>query len=444
MSKKLKKTTLFIQGMHCPSCDVLVKSKFSELSNIKEVIPNYQKQEAEVIYKGHLDKHALNDKVRDYGYVVTDRKIYEPQEPFLSRISTAGVIAVVLFILYFFAQELKLLPDFNTTAGSSITYMTVLVLGLVASTSTCMATSGALFLSTVGKLNRGAAFTDNVLPAISFNVGRVLSYGLFGFIAGMLGKTAAQNLQLGSLLTLFVSLFMILIGLNMAKLISFSFLSGNSLTKGLFETLESKLIQSPKKTSFFLGAITYFLPCGFTQSVQLYALGLADPLQSALIMMIFAIGTIPALLAVGFASSLTKSPHYALFARTMGVLVFIIGISYFSNFLTLRGININPTEIISTSGSTVPVKDGYQEIKMNVNSSGYTPNNFTVKSGVPVKWIMNGENVFGCQGLVLAPKLGMQKTLEKGENTYEFTPTEKGPIVFSCSMGMFRGLINVI
>ena len=441
---KLKKTTLYIKGMHCPSCDVLIKDKFCEVGNIKEVKPDFRNLEAEVEYTGKLNRRQLNSKIVPYGYTISDKKVEEPKVPFINRLTEGGTIAVVIFTVYFIAQQLNILPEFNTQAGSSISYLTVFILGLVASTSTCMATSGALFMSTVGKLNRrDLSFKENILPAVSFNTGRVLSYGAFGFLAGLLGKTAAQSFQLGSLLTLFVSIFMILIGLNMLKLISFSFLSGHSFTKSLFEKLEGRLIKSPKKTAFFLGAITYLLPCGFTQSVQLYALGLANPVQSALIMMIFAIGTIPALLMIGFASSFTRSSYYPIFSKAMGAIIFIIGISYFSNFLTLHGIVFDKPSSNAVS-SNVTVKNGYQEVKMSVTSRGYTPNYFTIKKGLPVKWVINGENVFGCQGSLQSPSLGLRKTLESGPNTVEFTPRDTGPIFFSCSMGMFKGSFNVI
>lgn len=447
---RLKKTTLYVKGMHCPSCDILIQDKFKEVSNVKKVTANYRTQEAEVCYVGNLDKTKLNQKINEFGYTLTDKnRIVESVEPLSKRLSDAGVIAILLFIAYFFAQEFKVLPDFNIT--SSLTLTSVFILGLVASTSTCMATSGALFLSTIGKLNnREASMKQNIIPAISFNVGRVLSYGVFGFAFGFLGKTVASNFQLGSFLSLFVAVMMVLIGLDMLKLFSFSSLFSLSFTKGIFEKLEHRFIKSPKETSFFLGAITYLLPCGFTQAVTIYALGLANPVQSAIVLMVFALGTVPALIALGFASSFTKYSFYPTFQKIIGVLVFAIGISYIGNALTLYGVNTDffardrSTTQNATTDSNVTEEGGFQIVKMNVTSAGYEPNSFTVKEGIPVKWIVNGENVFGCQGSLIAPKAKIQTALKTGENVFEFTPTEKGTLAFSCSMGMFRGQFNVI
>jgi len=437
---KIKKATLCIKGMHCPSCEVLMEDKFKEASNIKEVKADFRTQKVEVHYEGKIHTDILNSKIQPFGYQIEDRRELElekSQEPFLKRFMDTSVIAIILFILYAIAKEANLIPDVNL--GGNLNYLTVFILGIVASTSTCMATSGALFLATVGKQS-----SKNFVSAVSFNLGRVVSYGFFGFIAGLIGSVLITNLKIGSALTLFASFFMVLLGLDMARIISLGSIIPSGLTKNIFERLEHKLIKHPKKTAFLLGAITYLLPCGFTQTVQVYALGLANPVQSALTMMMFAFGTVPALLLIGYFSSFTRSRYYPYFMKVVGVLVFVIGLSYFSNFLALYGIQINPfNSFVASKSISSQMQNGFQVVKMNVNRYGYSPNVFTIKKGVPTKWVINGENVFGCQGYLVAPRLGIQKALAYGENIIEFTPDEEGTINFSCGMGMYRGRFEV-
>jgi sulfite exporter TauE/SafE/copper chaperone CopZ len=449
MKKKsnIQKTTLYIKGMHCPSCDILVKDKFGECANVKSVKANHKTQTAEISYKGELDTEELNSKIQKYGYSIADEEAtYE--EPLIKRITDAAAIGIILFIVYYFAQQLDLLP--NVGVSPQLNYLTAFILGVVASTSTCMATSGALFLATVGKLNsKGLSFKENIVPAVSFNIGRIISYGVFGFIVGFLGKALFVNFNLGPLLTLFVSIVMILIGLDMLRLISFSWVSSTSFTKSLFERLEHRFLKNPKQTAFLLGAITYLLPCGFTQSVQMYALGLADPVKSATLMMTFALGTVPALLAIGFLSSFTRSVYYPLFAKVMGIVIVFIGVGYLLTFASLRGVDIakfmNQTSQ-KTVAFTQPIeqKDGYQIIRMSVDNKGYSPREFTVKEGQEVKWIVNGKTNFGCQTVLTAPQLGVSKYIQLGDNVITFTPKQSGDINFSCEMGMYQGVIHVI
>ncbi|KKP85592.1 MAG: Heavy metal transport/detoxification protein [Candidatus Roizmanbacteria bacterium GW2011_GWA2_35_8] len=347
---------------------------------------------------------------------------------------------MIFLFLFLIAKETDLLPSFDFTGN--LNYLTIFAIGLVASTSTCMATSGALYLSLI---NKSQITNSNLSKAVLFNAGRIISYGFFGLLAGFVGQALITNSGFGPFLTLLAAIFMILLGLDMAKIISIGKIIPSSLNKSIFLRLEDKIKMYPNKAPFFLGAITYLLPCGFTQAVQVYALGQGSPIQSAITMIVFALGTVPALLLIGSMSSLTANKFYPYFLKVMGVLVFVVGFIYFSNFTSLYGININPfskdTPGVSNSAT---IKNGTQTIEMRVVTSGYLPNYFTVKKDVPVKWVINGENVFGCQAYLVVPKLGIQKTIVAGEQTIDFTPTETGFINFSCGMGMYRGRIEVI
>lgn len=80
---------------------------------------------------------------------------------------------------------------------------------------------------------------------------------------------------------------------------------------------------------------------------------------------------------------------------------------------------------------------------MDVTGSGYQPNSFVLKKGVPVKWIINGKELTGCNSGIKVPKLGLQFDIKKSEQTIEFTPTEEGTIPWRCSMSMLRGTFVV-
>ena len=120
-----------------------------------------------------------------------------------------------------------------------------------------------------------------------------------------------------------------------------------------------------------------------------------------------------------------------------------------SNGLNLAGINVNaflnqrPT-VSTQADPNVTMENGVQVVKMIQNGNGYTPNSFTIKKGIPVKWIVTSEDAFTCAASIVSSKLGIRKNLEAGENIIEFTPTEAGNIRFTCSMGMYSGSFNVI
>jgi plastocyanin domain-containing protein len=62
---------------------------------------------------------------------------------------------------------------------------------------------------------------------------------------------------------------------------------------------------------------------------------------------------------------------------------------------------------------------------------------------VPVKWVINGEQLTSCNNALVVPSLNIEKKLESGQNIINFTPRDKD-INFSCWMGMISGVIKVV
>ena len=207
---------------------------------------------------------------------------------------------------------------------------------------------------------------------------------------------------------------------------------------------------------FLLGGATFFLPCGFTQALQLYALTTGSFWTSATLLLAFALGTAPALFALGWASSSLKGKKGRFFFQFSGALVIVLGLWNIQNGLAIMGhplswpdqgcasttCSINESNV--SSGVTF---DGQtQTLNMAVEQTGYAPSRFTIRAGVPTRWNIDGTNAAGCATVIQSPALGIaQKLLTAGENTIEFTaPTQPGTYPFSCSMGMYRGQITVV
>ena len=74
----------------------------------------------------------------------------------------------------------------------------------------------------------------------------------------------------------------------------------------------------------------------------------------------------------------------------------------------------------------------------------YEPNQFTIKKGVPVKWVVEGTTMFSCSRILTVPELKIYQDLKQGENVITFTPEKAGKLRFSCGMGMFSGYFDVV
>ncbi|MBU2258585.1 MAG: cupredoxin domain-containing protein, partial [Candidatus Omnitrophica bacterium] len=88
-----------------------------------------------------------------------------------------------------------------------------------------------------------------------------------------------------------------------------------------------------------------------------------------------------------------------------------------------------------------PIVNGKQVIKMDALSSGYKPNYFKVKVGVPVRWEIADEGTSGCTNAIISRGLFADEIpLTPGQvSVKEFTPEKPGKYKFSCWMGMLNG-----
>ena len=183
-----------------------------------------------------------------------------------------------------------------------------------------------------------------------------------------------------------------------------------------------------------MGGLTFFLPCGFTQAMQLYAVSTGSFWQGMLIMGLFALGTAPGLLGIGGLTSVVKGRKARIFFMMAGLAVLFFGWYNITNGSRL----VNGGTVIAPM-SDVSNQSSFQIVRMTQNAGGYKPNVLTVEKGRPVKWIINSTSSFSCASSIVMPKYGISRSLSAGENVITFTPTQAGEIPFSCSMGMYRG-----
>ena len=80
-------------------------------------------------------------------------------------------------------------------------------------------------------------------------------------------------------------------------------------------------------TPVLVGIVTFFLPCGFTQSMQIYSLTTGSFVGGATTMLVFALGTFPALALLSFASlGIKDKAKSGVFFKTAGLVVIFFAI----------------------------------------------------------------------------------------------------------------------
>jgi sulfite exporter TauE/SafE len=167
----------------------------------------------------------------------------------------------------------------------------------------------------------------------------LISFFVLGGILGALGSVFQINATVSSTLGIIVALVMLLLGIDLLGVFQFQKKFQPSLPKSVSKRALGVSRFGGLVASFFIGVSTFFLPCGFTQSMQVYALSTGNFWQGAVTMFTFALGTLPALAAISFGAwSIGKSEKAGVFFKTAGIIVVLFAIFNLVNSLAAMGV----------------------------------------------------------------------------------------------------------
>jgi uncharacterized protein len=420
---------MHIAGMRCPNCDIIVANRCLAVPGVLGIKADYRKGEAEIKHDGSVALSAVREALAEEGYTASPWD--SAQRPRKNRVADYAEVAVffalvvgVLFVL----NRFEVLPA-GIGVSEEMGYGVVLLIGLVASISSCMAVTGGLLVAIAAKYNETHSELppmERVKPHIYFNLGRIAGYTILGGAIGALGSALMLSPEVNGILLLATSALMIVLGIHMLRLFP-SFMP--TLPRAFSDRIHRHVSAETKTGALALGASTFFLPCGFTQALQLYVLLKGSIVIGALTMLAFAIGTLPALLSLSAVSSFAKGTLQKHFLRAAGVVVIVLGVWNIQYGLVLLG--------MSGQAAAQEAAAPKQIVTMTINGYDYRPNRFTVKQGVPVEWRIDASRAAGCGLILLAPRLGIRKFLSPmGENVITFTPEQAGEFQFNCGMGM--------
>ncbi|MCK9419537.1 MAG: sulfite exporter TauE/SafE family protein [Nitrospirae bacterium] len=185
--------------------------------------------------------------------------------------------------------------------------------------------------------------TKPTLPYhILYNLGRITTYSLLGGILGSVGSFFAyigEHRGIPGAVLLIAGSFMVLMGLNIAGVLGKRGLfeeNGITGTSAFRQTLHRILALESVWSTFLLGLLLGFLPCGLLYPIFMNAAASGGFISGMLIMAIFGIGTVPAMMSFGLLMTRLR-PHIkqALY-RAAAVLIVILGLQTF-----LRGMAFN-------------------------------------------------------------------------------------------------------
>lgn len=448
----MKKIEIPIKGMHCKSCTVLIAAELNKIPGVSDASVDLKTSTATIKYSDYEPARAELDRAvkaagNDYSLGYDEKTLFNSDR---SVYKLFIINLIIISSIFVFAQSIGL-TDLKFTGINNAGLM-ALLLGVTAGFSTCMALIGGLVLglsSRFAEKHRSATATQRFRPHLFFNLGRILTFFMLGGVIGLFGSIFKIDSTFMGLLTIGVGFVMIILGLQLTEL--FPKLSGKTITlpAGLIKFIGIKNHNTKEyshKNAMILGGLTFFLPCGFTQAMQLVAISSGSFVTGSIVMGLFAIGTAPGLLGIGGLTSIVKGEFAKNFFRFAGAAVVLMAFYNINTGWILTGYNFDLNfNIPSSSKSVVIDKDAIILSTEFTLADDISVKDFTVEVGK--SYVLNvdaKDDGQGCMSTIMIP--GLYNTpilITKGKIQLPFKPTKIGKYKITCAMGIVRGIINV-
>lgn len=178
--------------------------------------------------------------------------------------------------------------------------------------------------------------TKKIFSLLSYQLGRIATYSLIGFILGWTGSRIYIagyqqwfSIVMGILIITLAALYFL-----HKKFIHFSFFNRSYF--GVQKIIGHLLVTSKNPFGFFLvGMANGLLPCGMVYIAMASALAFTSIAESTGFMAMFGAGTLPAMMMVAYAGQVLKPQIRFSLQKTIPYFITVMGI-----VLILRGLNL--------------------------------------------------------------------------------------------------------
>ncbi len=328
--------TFHVNGMHCNSCILLTESELKEVKGVARVKASLKEKRIEITGEfGDKSQervmNELSEVLKPHGYTLSLEQEKKAIRWF--EFAYALPISLVFVAIFVLLQKFGIV---NLVHTGNVTYGTAFVVGLIASVSTCMAVVGGIVLSLSASYAKEG---DRIRPQAMFHIGRLVSFFFLGGVIGVLGSVFQLGANGMLILGLIVALVLFILGFNLLDVFPWAKKLQLTVPTELGKRIHGLKNVNHILTPFVVGALTFFLPCGFTQSMQIYTLTTGSFWRGGLTMLSFALGTLPVLAILSFSAlGIQKKAQSGVFFKTVGLIVIFFAIFNLLNTLAGAGI----------------------------------------------------------------------------------------------------------
>lgn len=322
------------------------------------------------------------------------------------------------------------------------------MIGLTAGGLSCMALQGGLITSLFTR-DKNLSLQNKILALASFLIARLGAYIIVGVLLGALGSVLQLQDWAVLIFQVIASLFMIATACNLLQVHPIFRYVALQPPRQIKRWLKKVTGTSEWFTPALLGAFTVLLPCGVTQAMELLAISSASSTDGALILAAFIVGTSPILAVYGLVASVLEERYEYYFRRAAAAALILIGLYGLNATLVAIDSPITAQKVLQQfkqEEATIAMSvENIQQITINVTNYGYQPARVQVKKNIPVRLTLKSNETYSCAVAFRLPAFNISTFMEPtATETYTFTPTRQGKYTFTCSMGMYQGVLEVI
>lgn len=400
------KKIIQIKWMHCISCEVILEKELKDIPGITLLMVSHKKWLMEIEYdtEANYKKVVKAIEKNHFKVVEQDWKIKNNNS---ENIFLLNIIALMLVVILFISTKLF---NFNTYIPdtSSINYLSAILLWVVASVSTCLAITWGIIIGFSKYFDKEKSFLWHLKVQTWFQAWRIIWFFVMGWILWSIGQIFSINFALTWILTLIVWVFLIYMGLNILWIFPSISKFGIHMPKSFVSKIE--WLWEPKHAPI-VWALTFFLPCGFTQSMQILAISSGSFFVGGLVMMFFALWTFPVLYSLGLGSSYFTNKKFVLLNTIIWAIVIFFWIFSISNsykLVNFSSLFSNETTVSQNIWDTTwKINNAELEIvKVSHNWFATVPNKINLNAWGNYKVIITPtSNWLGCMFSQVIPKL---------------------------------------
>jgi sulfite exporter TauE/SafE len=436
------KKTVYVQWMDCISCETILKDALDAVPDIKVISLTHKTWKLTIEYSSDKEFIKLKDILKEYDYSLVEDKESSIRQSKKSakRLKQFVIWSAVLALLRGFTQVdlTQYIWDYWPTMWLGVAFL----VWLVACWSSCLAVTWWIVVSYIEALedkNRIHLAKTQWL----FHLWRIWAFVLWGALLWHLGQTIQISASANATMMMIVWLVLAYVWLQIFWIVP-------SITKRWFHLpwWVEKIIKkfNDPQYALLVWALTFFLPCWFTQSMQLFAMQTWSAYQWALMLWAYWLGTVPLLLWLWLSAWYFKA-KMRMFNKIIAGLLVTFWLITFANGWNGTQSAIWNTFAQSELESTIQNHEAPQEIEKLIWSHLWNrlePKDILVQANknyeITIDPSMNG---IWCKWHIQLPDGTRHAVLQWQPITFTFNPTQQWTYKLLCNMWSSHGSIVV-